>query len=540
MDKSNTPIQNLCSTVNEGKAEILVTEKNVFYNPVQEFNRDLSVAVLSLFAREKYDENVKKTNKFSDNSHKDVENSMELSNKNKNGISILEALSATGLRSIRYGKEIPYVDRIVANDISSKAVDSIKKNIEHNKMDHLITANHQDATIFMYQSRQNRFDVVDLDPYGCPSIFLDSAVQCVSNGGLLLVTATDMAVLAGNSPETCYVKYGAVSIKSKACHELALRILLQHIAAHAGRYGRYIEPLLSVSVDFYIRVFVRVFTGQIKCKKNTSKLGMVYQCIGCESMTIQPLGTVDSESYKLPSGPPVDQLCKFCRHKHHIGGPIWIGSIHNQSFVAKLIESVDNMELGTLKRIKGVLNVIHEELDIPLYYVLDRLMSIVRCDTPSMIKFRSALLNAGYKVSFSHTNKLSIKTDAPTAVIWDIVRAWEKMNPAKRERMPVNSTALTILTSDSTSDVTFDLHPLANPASRKMHLARFQLNPTANWGPGARSTTIIDPNEVSSKKRKNQNKRKKWAMKNDEDKQITNEAPIERNDSPPLKQCKSD
>lgn len=72
----------------------------------------------------------------------------------------------------------------------------------------------------MYQSRQNRFDVVDLDPYGCPSIFLDSAVQCVSNGGLLLVTATDMAVLAGNSPETCYVKYGAVSIKSKACHEL--------------------------------------------------------------------------------------------------------------------------------------------------------------------------------------------------------------------------------------------------------------------------------------------------------------------------------
>lgn len=55
-------------------------------------------------------------------------------------------------------------------------------------------------------------------------------------------------------------------------------------------------------------------------------------------------------------------------------------------------------------------------------------MSIVRCDTPSMIKFRSALLNAGYNVSFSHTNKQSIKTDAPTTVIWDIVRAWEKVN----------------------------------------------------------------------------------------------------------------
>lgn len=27
--------------VREGKAEILVDKKNVFYNPVQEFNRDL-------------------------------------------------------------------------------------------------------------------------------------------------------------------------------------------------------------------------------------------------------------------------------------------------------------------------------------------------------------------------------------------------------------------------------------------------------------------------------------------------------------------
>ena len=37
------------------------------------------------------------------------------------------------------------------------------------------------------------YDAVDLDPYGSPSHFLDSAVQAVAEGGLLLVTATDMA-----------------------------------------------------------------------------------------------------------------------------------------------------------------------------------------------------------------------------------------------------------------------------------------------------------------------------------------------------------
>lgn len=61
---------------------------------------------------------------------------------------------------------------------------------------------------------------IDLDPYGCPTKFLDSAVNCISDGGLLLITCTDMAVLAGNTPESCYVKYGSVSLRSCACHEM--------------------------------------------------------------------------------------------------------------------------------------------------------------------------------------------------------------------------------------------------------------------------------------------------------------------------------
>lgn len=73
--------------------------------------------------------------------------------------------------------------------------------------------------MFENRSPGKRFHVVDLDPYGCPSPFLDSAVQSVCIGGILMVTCTDMAVLCGNSPETCHVKYGAVSLKSIACHE---------------------------------------------------------------------------------------------------------------------------------------------------------------------------------------------------------------------------------------------------------------------------------------------------------------------------------
>lgn len=82
--------------------------------------------------------------------------------------------------------------------------------------------------MYLSTSKDKRFNAIDLDPYGCPSKFLDGAVQSIEDGGLLLVTATDMAVLAGNTPESCYLKYGAISLKSKACHEMVSAFVKFH------------------------------------------------------------------------------------------------------------------------------------------------------------------------------------------------------------------------------------------------------------------------------------------------------------------------
>ena len=120
-------------------------------------------------------------------------------------------------------------------------------------------------------------------------------MQATADGGLICITCTDMGVLCGNAPETGYSKYGALPIRTKACHEMALRIVLQSVEAHANRYGRYVEPLLSLSIDFYCRVFVRIRTSQREVKRSTSKLGNVYKCTGCEALTVQPLGQVHTE-----------------------------------------------------------------------------------------------------------------------------------------------------------------------------------------------------------------------------------------------------
>ena len=59
--------------------------------------------------------------------------------------SILEAMAASGIRSIRYAKEIDLVDRILANDFSPAAIECLKENIELNDA-HNVSPSCEDAS----------------------------------------------------------------------------------------------------------------------------------------------------------------------------------------------------------------------------------------------------------------------------------------------------------------------------------------------------------------------------------------------------------
>ncbi len=204
--------------ITEGKVTVrFPAESSVFYNPVQEFNRDLSICVLRQFIANRLQagENIDQS---------EQQPSVKKQRLSEN-IRILEALAASGLRAIRYAKEIPNIGNILANDFSEQAVECMRENVQRNGVENLVTTNYQDAVACMHANKRYdlRFHVVDLDPYGSPSTFLDAAVQCVQDEGILMVTCTDMAVLCGNVPETCHAKYGSMPIRARACHEVALR-----------------------------------------------------------------------------------------------------------------------------------------------------------------------------------------------------------------------------------------------------------------------------------------------------------------------------
>ncbi|MCL4132748.1 UNVERIFIED_CONTAM: hypothetical protein GTU68_003200 [Idotea baltica] len=263
-----------------------------------------------------------------------------------------------------------------------------------------------------------------------------------------------------------------------------------------------------MSVDFYCRVFVRIFTSQLKCKETITKLSLVHSCTSCDSLSFQALGRVikngNSVKYQLNS-PSLKPNCEHCGGTHRTGGPIWTAPIHDQNFVSRLKATLPKgSPLNTQRRMEGILTMIEEELpDAPLYVVFDQMLSRVRMPCFRMKEFTSAILNAGYRVSPTHAAKNGIKTDAPFSLLWEIIRAREKLYPINMFRIPNDHIAHLLLSDKPPSaselnspkpppdpkKISFEIHPGATFESSK--LLRFQHNPKQHWGPKSRSVTSI-------------------------------------------------
>ncbi|OEU11555.1 N2,N2-dimethylguanosine tRNA methyltransferase, partial [Fragilariopsis cylindrus CCMP1102] len=492
-------------------------ESAVFYNPVQVQNRDLSILMIALYAerrairravqlKKKELNKQKQTNK--DITKEEIQNQLKSGNTNSNiingdGITILDALAASGLRSIRYWKEIPGVKHVTINDLEAAAVERAKDNVRNNSLESMLTTTPLPTK---QQQQCPMWDVIDLDPYGSAAPFLDGAVQSVENGGLLCITCTDMAALGGSHPETAYGRYGSLPIQSaKYLQELALRILLYTISISAAKYGRTIKPILSVGMNFYVRVFVEVYNDKRGVSDLCLKMGNVYQSTQCSSFITVPHGQKGGKNGNGYQSTRVNpSICPETGAQFKVGGPLWLGPLHDQSVVSVALKRLasggggsssntttssneisPNMNLiATRSRLEGLLTSVSEELDNPLYYTLPGLCLVLKCTSPPMKTFKAAIVNAGYKVSGYHKEPGAIKTDAPGHVIWDIMRAWVDKNPLKKKPAEGSATFKILAMERKLTDVDFTA-PKKSSWTKKgeKKITRFPQNPEKNWGP---------------------------------------------------------
>ncbi|EZG56474.1 putative tRNA (guanine(26)-N(2))-dimethyltransferase [Gregarina niphandrodes] len=261
----------------------------LFYNPAQVFNRDLSMMVAKCYGELVFREAL---DRFA-GAEKFVPTVLK-------GLTVCEPLAASCLRSLRYARELPRSlwRSGVAGDISSFAVKQgeANKRLNEEQLGRSLPLQilEVDANELMtsggYVCGTKSWDIVDVDPYGTVSPFVDSAIRAVKDGGLLCVTSTDMPILGGNAPEVAFYKYGGNTLKARYLHEMSLRLVLNLIRMTAAKYRRYVRPLLSCSVDFYVRIWVTIHDKPVQCAAIAAQTAAVHQCANCDWFTVVPFG----------------------------------------------------------------------------------------------------------------------------------------------------------------------------------------------------------------------------------------------------------
>ncbi|MDH7506873.1 MAG: tRNA (guanine(10)-N(2))-dimethyltransferase [Candidatus Thermoplasmatota archaeon] len=351
-------------SITEGITEVLVYKtkeskkgpgvknKLPFYNPTMELNRDFSILLCQWII-----------------------------NNSKKHVSLLDGLAASGIRGFRLANELCGDFDVTINDRDKNAYELIKKNAEKLELKNIKILNCNLSTLLT----EKKFTYIDIDPFGSPVYFIDSAMQSIAHEGVIACTATDTATLCGVYPMVCFRRYAAMPYHSDVMKEIGLRILLGFICKEAGKHDKGIKPLVCYSTDHYFRVYVQIFNSVKKANES-----MKYYSF------IKPGEHVGYEITK-----------KFI-------GPIWTGKLQHKKIFEQLRIILFEKQLKTRNVLWKLIDLLEEEADSPMFfYTSDNISSILKKPQPKMKTLFEGLRKKGFEVTRTHFNVKGFKTNAP-------------------------------------------------------------------------------------------------------------------------------
>lgn len=278
----------------------------------------------------------------------------------------LDGLAATGVRGIRMIKECNV--STVINDINPKAVEVIKRNAELNGIETKIT--NRDVNSLM---AEERFDYIDIDPFGSPVAFIDMGLR---SGRILGITATDTATLGGRNRKARRRYLVDIATPPHYTHEIGIRVLLGYVGRMAARFDLGIEPIFSMWHGHFYRIYIRVKRGVSNAKRTLEKIGM----------------------------------CEY-------GGPLWLDSLHDFSY---LEEAKLPSWLPSYEKLKKYIELWKGEKFF-LFHHLPTISSYLKKSTPPINRVIEYLRELGYEAYRTHFSPEGVKTNAPRDIIEKII-----------------------------------------------------------------------------------------------------------------------
>jgi tRNA (guanine26-N2/guanine27-N2)-dimethyltransferase len=315
----------------------------------------------------------------------------------------LDGLSGIGARSLRVANEIDGVDEVIANDVNPKALELAKESSEINSLKNFETSENETCRFFSLHSRKNnRGSIVDIDPFGSPSKYIDCGVRATMHGGLLSVTATDLQVLHGLFNNAAKRRYYGVPIKTKFSNEIAIRLIIGCIYLISSRLDITIQPKFVDNDMHYYRVYLKILNKP----EQEDRMGFIIYCRQCGMR--KSVKNIVSE-------------CELCKGKVETAGPLWIDRIFDKDFVEAMKDEVKNLTVN--KKCDIILEKCYEESDLqPMYYTLDEIASRMKLAPLKLDNAIQKLRDSGFNASRTSLNPTGFRTNCQINDILKIFR----------------------------------------------------------------------------------------------------------------------
>ena len=303
-----------------------------------------------------------------------------------------DGLSGLGARGLRIANEISEVEKVIVNDVNPNALEIALRSAKINNLENFEISENETCRFLSSHSRMNeRASIVDIDPFGSPSKYIDCAIRATMHSGMLALTATDLQVLHGLFNKAAKRRYYGTPVKTEFSNEIAIRLILGCVSFVAGRLDISFQPLFVDHDMHYYRTYMKI----LNTPEKEEKIGYIIFCRSCKDRYTEITR---------------QNKCRKCGHETEIAGPLWIGKLFEKEFIQKM-KNVKN-DLIVNKKCDRIIERAEEEAELPAtYYTLDEIASMIKSAPLKLNEAIERLRAQGYKASMTSLNPGGFRTD---------------------------------------------------------------------------------------------------------------------------------
>ena len=303
-----------------------------------------------------------------------------------------DGLSGLGARGLRVANEVKGTEKVIINDVNANALEIALKSAEMNNLKNFEISEDETCRFLSSHSRKNsRASIVDIDPFGSPSRYIDCAIRATMHGGMLALTATDLQVLHGLFNKAAKRRYYGTPIKTEFSNEIAIRLIIGCVSFVAGRLDISFQPLFVDHDMHYYRTYLKI----LNTPEQKEKIGYIIFCRNCKDRY--------SDISKQTK-------CRKCEHETEIAGPLWIGKLFDKEFVRKMKNEKTNLIVH--KKCERILDRSELEAELPAtYYTLDEIASKMKSAPLKLNDAIDRLTSNGFNASTTSLNPSGFRTD---------------------------------------------------------------------------------------------------------------------------------